>query len=299
MELRQLEYFMQICESGSIQKAANKLFMTQQAVSKSIASLEREMGAPLFYRTAKGVFLTQFGQEFRRNCGPVLDSVGHLNTNMEKALRLNSGRLRVGVAGGIMYLGSNKIWSDFQELYPNVQIEAAEYSYRESLSLLKSGEIDAVIISDSEQFEQIDDYMLFELPSSSRCLVVAKSNPLADRESVEIKDLKNEKFMLYINDFAYKEFIRLCRENGFVPDVKRTSDTIYMCELCNTDGMTGIIISFIADRMLDHYPNIKLVPFKEPILEYSLVMLSRRSFPRVQILRELADYLTYSLQENM
>lgn len=299
MELRQLEYFMQICESGSIQKAANKLFMTQQAVSKSIASLEREMGAPLFYRTAKGVFLTRFGQEFRRNCGPVLDSVERLNTNMEKALRLNSGRLRVGVAGGIMYLGSNKIWSDFQELYPNVQIEAAEYSYKESLSLLRSGEIDAVIISDLEQIEQIDDYVLFELPSSSRSLVVAKSNPLAERESVEIKDLKNEKFILYINDFAYREFIRLCRENGFVPDVKRTSDTIYMCELCNTDGMTGIIISFIADRMLDHYPNIKLVPFKEPILEYSLVMLARKSFPRVQILRELADYLTYSLQENM
>lgn len=129
--------------------------------------------------------------------------------------------------------------------------------------------------------------------------MVAKSNPLADRESVEIKDLKNEKFILYINDFAYREFIRLCRENGFVPDIKRTSDTIYMCELCNTDGMTGIIISFIADRMLDHYPNIKLVPFKEPILEYSLVMLARKSFPRIQILRELADYLTYSLQENM
>lgn len=55
MELRQLQYFMQICESGSILKAANNLYITQQAVSKSIAALERELGASLFYRTAKGV----------------------------------------------------------------------------------------------------------------------------------------------------------------------------------------------------------------------------------------------------
>ena len=48
MELRQLQYFMQICESGSILKAANNLYITQQAVSKSIAALERELRASLF-----------------------------------------------------------------------------------------------------------------------------------------------------------------------------------------------------------------------------------------------------------
>ena len=63
--------------------------------------------------------------------------------------------------------------------------------------------------------------------------------------------------------------------------------------------MTGIIISFLADRMLDHFSNIKLVPFGEPILEYSLGVIARRSFAKLQVLQELADYLTYSLQDNM
>ena len=299
MELRQLQYFMQICEYGSILKAANNLYMTQQAVSKSIAALERELGASLFYRTAKGVILTQFGQEFRKNCLPVMESMENLNRNMEKTLRHNSGKLRIGVSGGLMFLNSKKIWTDFEKLYPNIQIEAAELGYKDSLDMLNKGELDTVIISDLEQVERMDEYVLFRLPSASRGLIVNKSNPLASYESIEIADLRNEKFILYINEFAYREFVRLCRENGFEPDIQRTSDTIYMCALCNSDGMTGIIISFLADRMLDHFSNIKQVPFKKPILEYSLGMIARRSFPKVQILQELADYLTYSLQDNM
>lgn len=299
MELRQLQYFMQICEYGSILKAANNLYMTQQAVSKSIAALERELGASLFYRTAKGVILTQFGQEFRKNCLPVMESMENLNRNMEKTLRHNSGKLRIGVSGGLMFLNSKKIWTDFEKLYPNIQIEAAELGYKDSLDMLNKGELDTVIISDLEQVERMDEYVLFRLPSASRSLIVNKSNPLASYESIEIADLRNEKFILYINEFAYREFVRLCRENGFEPDIQRTSDTIYMCALCNSDGMTGIIISFLADRMLDHFSNIKQVPFKKPILEYSLGMIARRSFPKVQILQELADYLTYSLQDNM
>ena len=51
--------------------------------------------------------------------------------------------------------------------------------------------------------------------------------------------------------------------------------------------------------MLDHFSNIKLVPFGEPILEYSLGVIARRSFAKLQVLQELADYLTYSLQDNM
>lgn len=299
MELRQLQYFMQICESGSILKAANNLYITQQAVSKSIAALERELGASLFYRTAKGSVLTQFGQELRKNCLPVMVSMENLNRNMEKALRFNSGKLRIGVSGGLMFLNSKKIWTDFEKLYPNIQIEAAEHGYKDSMDMLDRGELDAVIISDLDQVERKEDYILFRLPSASRSLIVNKSNPLAEYDRIDIGDLKNEKFILYINEFAYREFVRLCLENGFEPDIQRTSDTIYMCALCNSDGMTGIIISFLADRMLDHFSNIKLVPFGEPILEYSLGVIARRSFAKLQVLQELADYLTYSLQDNM
>lgn len=54
MEYRQLEYFLKICETGSISRAAAKLYISQQALSKNIENLENSLGLPLFYRSPPG-----------------------------------------------------------------------------------------------------------------------------------------------------------------------------------------------------------------------------------------------------
>lgn len=61
MDLRQLKYFVQIVESGSLAKASRQLFIAQPALSQHIAKLESEVGKPLLIRTAKGVTPTENG----------------------------------------------------------------------------------------------------------------------------------------------------------------------------------------------------------------------------------------------
>ena len=73
-------------------------------------------------------------------------------------------------------------------------------------------------------YENTDGFITYSLPSTRRLLIVEKSNPLASKEELEIKDLRNEKFILCINDFAYNKFLRLCQAEGFTPDVRRTSE---------------------------------------------------------------------------
>ena len=60
MEYRQLEYFLKICETGSISRAAAKLYISQQAPSKNIENLENSLGLPLFYRSPRGLTLTRY-----------------------------------------------------------------------------------------------------------------------------------------------------------------------------------------------------------------------------------------------
>ena len=62
MDYKQLKFFRKICEEKSINRAAQKLFISQQALSKSIAKLEEELGTPLFIRTSGGVRLTPAGE---------------------------------------------------------------------------------------------------------------------------------------------------------------------------------------------------------------------------------------------
>ena len=72
MNIRQLEYFVKVYESGSFFKAADSLFISQQALSRALATLEQELNAQLFYRNHKGVIPTPLGQELYVSCQPAL-----------------------------------------------------------------------------------------------------------------------------------------------------------------------------------------------------------------------------------
>lgn len=292
LEIRHLRYFIQVYDSGSILKAADKLFISQQALSKSLATLEKELGAPLFYRTAKGMVPTQLGQAFSESCRSIVKNMDDLTASMEKMIRLGSGHVRIGLSGGFLYLGSKKIWSDFHDLYPQTEVETIEYSYKESLELVKNGELDAAVISD---LEETDEFLTFKLPGSERVLILHKNNPLSLKKELEIKDLKNEDFILCINDFARASFMRLCRENGFEPHIRRTSDTVYMYELCDKDGLTGISIDSVSEYLLPKYTNLRAIPFKNHVFSYPLVLITRKHYPRMSLIREIADYITYSM----
>ena len=61
MELRQLQYFLMVAQEQSFAKAAKKTYVSQQALSKSVLSLEQELGVPLFERLPHGVELTEYG----------------------------------------------------------------------------------------------------------------------------------------------------------------------------------------------------------------------------------------------
>lgn len=295
MEIRHLRYFIQIFESGSILRAAEQLFISQQALSKSLATLEKELGAPLFYRTAKGMIPTQLAYELLEGGRSIVEEMDALYTSALKTVRLGSGRLRIGISGGLLYLGSRKIWSGFHVLYPQTEIEIAEYSIKDSFNLVKNGELDAAVISD---MEQTDDFLTFELPGTERVLLLEKNNPLADKPELSINDLRNEHFILCINEAACNYFIKLCRKNGFDPDIRRTSDTVYMFELCSEDGLSGISIDSVAHDLLPKYTNLVSIPFKDQVFRYPLCLITRKQYPKLSLIRELVDYITYSM-ENM
>lgn len=292
MEIRNLRYFIQIYNSGSIIKAADKLFISQQALSKSLSTLEKELGAPLFYRTSKGMVPTGLGHKFFESCRSIVKEMDDFTASMQKEVRFGSGHIRIGLCGGFLYLGSKKIWDDFHKLYPQTEVETLEYSYRESLELVQNGELDAAVISDLEDTE---DFLTFDLPGSERLLIISRDSPLALKPELEIKDLRNEEFILCINDFACNSFVRLCRESGFEPHIRRTSDTVYMFELCDKDGLVGISIDSVSEFLLPKYTNLRAVPFKDRVFRYPLVLITRKQYPHLSLIRELADYITYSM----
>ena len=95
MELRQMQYFVTVCGLGNMSRAARQLFVSRQALSKSMAKLSEELGVPLFVPTARGVQPTEFARRFSPGSG------GYCGRSRRSTATSISAGTRAFPAGGI------------------------------------------------------------------------------------------------------------------------------------------------------------------------------------------------------
>ena len=125
MNLRSLEYFLVVAEEMNFTKAAERLFLSQQALSSHIKRLETEYDAVLFHR--KPVLgLTQKGYELRYWAERILNAEKNLRANLYDIGTNCRGRLRVGIARLRAFRMMPEIMDRYRSLYPNVAFEVVD-----------------------------------------------------------------------------------------------------------------------------------------------------------------------------
>ena len=135
MNLRSLEYFLVAAEEMSFSRAAERLFLTQQALSSHIKRLEEEYDAVLFHRKPT-LALTQEGEELKFWAEKILTAEKNLRANLHDIGTDCRGRLRVGVSRLRAFRMMPEIMERYRRLYPNVSIEVvdgATYYFSEQL----------------------------------------------------------------------------------------------------------------------------------------------------------------------
>ena len=97
MEINQMKYFLEVCNCGSMAKAAEKLNITQQGISIALRRLESELGCNLFYHKSKGLVLTQFGSAFRNEAELVLTHVDNIYSMCRAYKENNKAHIKVAL----------------------------------------------------------------------------------------------------------------------------------------------------------------------------------------------------------
>lgn len=224
MDLRHLRYFVAVAEELSFSRAAQRLHMAQPPLSVQIRALEEELGASLFERTNRRIYLTQAGRAFLVTARDVLDRANTAKTQARKAAEGIIGELVLGYTASSMFnVVLPRTIRLFQKQHPDVIL-----SYREMGS---SAQIDAL------ERRQIDLGLLrrpeIPIPAEIRIepwyvspLVVAlpSEHRLACQSVLSIADLKDERFIAYPRDAGiglYWRVIELCRASGFSPHIER------------------------------------------------------------------------------
>ncbi len=144
-DLRKLRHVVEVAQAESFTRAAASLAITQSALTKSVADVERILGIKLFQRLPRGVTLTEAGRAFVVRARQILADTQNLMNAVEDHRTLEAGRLVVGVAPAAMQSLLVRPIALFAKQYPKLTIEIYEGPFERMAQSLVSGEIEVLL----------------------------------------------------------------------------------------------------------------------------------------------------------
>ena len=252
-DLRQLRALQAVAEAGSFTGAAEALNYTQPAVSKTIATLERELGAVLVERQCRPVRLTDAGAALVRHADEVFALLSSARSEIEAITQADAGTVAVGTFGSAASAFVVDALREFRKRHPDVRVSIAEGMPSALVRRLRAGELDLAVVFDFPAAgEDIGDGLdLHHLLDQPFDIVLHPSHPLAGKNRVRPGDLANEDWML--QDFGpesptLKLIARMCAAAGFEPRVAfRVND----CQVILAMVAAGEGVSILPRLMLD------------------------------------------------
>lgn len=191
MNIRHLSIFVTVCESGSMTAAAQKLFVSQPAISIAIREFEDEYGVQLFKRSSKKLCLTEFGEEVYSHAKRILSLVDDMNLTITERKIHSTLRIGAGIAFGKLYLPY--ILKKFKQLHQNCSIYITVDSSEMLEPLLANGELDLCIMEGTSHSPELQHEELSRSPIVAIC---HHSHRLAREPIVTPQMLASENLLL-------------------------------------------------------------------------------------------------------
>ena len=192
--LPQIRAFLVVSEEGSINRAAERLRLSQSALSRQIQGLEHEIGGPLLERTSSGITLTPGGLALQARIGPVLAGYDRAVMEVRRIIRGEQNIIRIGYlpSAAKEYLAGPL--KQVRAEHPDLVLKLLDLSPGEQIAALRAGEIDVGMTDESAEVLAREFYtrVLASMPS---VVALPEQHPLRNQSSIRLAQLKNEVFV--------------------------------------------------------------------------------------------------------
>ncbi|MEY9977307.1 LysR family transcriptional regulator [Lysinibacillus sp. RC79] len=196
MEIRQLEYFLVLCNELHFTKAAEKLNITQPTLSHQIKVLENELGIPLFDRLGKKIAITDAGKILHEQCTHIFRAIDNTSNQIIELKELKAGKLVIGTLPGELTNLVSDYLLDYHLEYPDLQI--CINSSDDLLKQFKDNKIDFAISYKQEYFDYEDEQLQIIPLFTEELLFVAHSeHPLLASEKIAFQDVLELPLILF------------------------------------------------------------------------------------------------------
>ena len=200
MDVGGLNSFVAIYEDGSITKAAKRLFISPQGLSKSLAKLEAELGVPLFARTHQGVVPTRHALKLYPYARDFVRALDEARLDASSASRKQVVRVAM-VGGQLTCLGLGFI-EGFEEEYPDIELRIEDCTNQRVSELVLSGNAEVGFMAGPIDLRE---FSATPFASYAHVLIVGDKNPLASKQSIAYSDLADQRVAVLGEGYPVRE----------------------------------------------------------------------------------------------
>lgn len=271
MELRVLQYFVEIARNKSMTKASMRIHITQPTLSKQIKELEEELGQKLFKRGNYNVTLTKAGELLYKRAVDILELVDLTREEFTQLNEYNGGSIYLGCAEseGISILA--KVAKKIQEKYPSFKLNIYSGNLETVSEKIDKGLLDFAVVVQNVDYSK---YSYLDLPNKDIWgLIVTKDSLLAKKDSVMLEELMDLP-LIVSRQGATNEMPSWLHKNYHRLNIVATYDLIYNASILVKEGF-GYALGF--DKLVNTSPesDLRFIPIKPEI--YSPMRLIWRS----------------------
>ena len=264
--LEKLRLFLVVLEEGSLRRAADRLHISQSAITRQLQLLEHELGGRVLERTSSGVRPTNGGNALVEKAKKLLADYDSSMAEVRRLVRGESERLRIGYIASATqeYLGP--ALAALRRAYPRLKVKMLDQTPGEMITALRQGEIDLAFTLHGVDLLSRDFYAR-KLATVRSLVVLPASHRLATEKQVSVSQLRNETFVRGSDDVVpgYNQRIaQFCRKlGGFRPRLVTLGGAMDLVEslaLAANEDAISIQPAFISHL---NVPNVVMVPIAD------------------------------------
>lgn len=220
MDISVLEEFVSLMETKSFQETAFNMNISQSSLTKHIQKLEMELGVVLFDRSGRNVRANEYSEVLYSYAKTIIQNSQNAIAELQELKMDGKNQFSVAYAPVLGQYGLIDLITEFTKLYPDKNLTAIE-TYQ-PLNLLKTRKCDFAFLGEGEGIE--DDFNKLIYKSDHLAVVLPHDHKYADRKTVTIEELADERFILHgsITSVPHEEtqkFYELCEQNKITPNV--------------------------------------------------------------------------------
>ena len=263
ISINYIRYFVTLINCGKFSTAAEQLHLSQPALSKSILSLEKQLGTSLLKRYHHSFELTDVGQYFYESATYFLDIYDDFLSNIESRTRSPySGTVRISASGVILDMFFPNIIRRLAKDYPSICIFTREEDTSSSIQAILSHKSDIGTGLYPLPRNYQNTFVSRHLLSSTFHIVLPKEHPLAECDQIHVADLNNQNVLTPGQySFIHQKFMSTCEDYHSHPNIVCSCSQIqFLLNLASSGAGLAVLPEALLSRIPGNLTHRPLVP---------------------------------------